>query len=240
MVPIPNKEAKTIANAITNNIILIFGPVKQILSDRGTEFVNSTIQDLCQVLGINQLSSAPYSHATLGAIERTHRVFNEYLRAYLDRQSDWEENMKFFTFCYNTTPHSSLNFNYTPFELVFGRKVNTLTCLNSTHIDPLYNSENYAKEVRFRLQQAQTHAKYLLEQAKERRKIGYDKNSRPLKVEVGDKIIVVDETRHKHEPIYAGPFIITKIMEPNVEILDILNQNKLKIVHKNNIRKYLA
>lgn len=88
MIPLPNKEAKTVARAIIDHIFLIFGPIKTILSDRGTEFANNVVEEVCKVLNIEQRKSTPYRHETVGAIERTHRVFNEYLRSYLEYTSD--------------------------------------------------------------------------------------------------------------------------------------------------------
>lgn len=83
MIPLPNKEAVTIASALMNEIILTFGVPKAILSDRGTEFVNCIVKELCELIKIKQTISTPYRHQTLGSIERNHRVFNEYMRFFL-------------------------------------------------------------------------------------------------------------------------------------------------------------
>lgn len=44
-VPIPNKEAKTVAKAIFENLILIYGTPKTIRADLGTEFKNEIINE---------------------------------------------------------------------------------------------------------------------------------------------------------------------------------------------------
>lgn len=121
-VPIPNKEARTIAEALMNNIILVH-TMKSILTDKGTEYLNNTIAELCKLFEIKKEHSTPYRHQTLGSIERNHRVLNEYLRSYLEESnSDWEANLKFFAYCYNTTPNTTLEFKYTPFELIYSKK----------------------------------------------------------------------------------------------------------------------
>lgn len=43
MIPIPNKEAKTIARAILENCILVFGNIKSLRSDRGSELKNEIV-----------------------------------------------------------------------------------------------------------------------------------------------------------------------------------------------------
>lgn len=239
MIPIPNKEAKTVARALFDNYILVFGPMRIIVSDRGTEYVNQVTTELFNLFRITHKTSTPYRHQTVGSVERTHRVFNEYLRAYLKELNEWEVNMKYFTFCYNTTPHSTFEYQYTPFELTFGKKLQDIEILNQGKITPIYNIDNLAKEIKYRLQHAHKRATELIEKSKLRNKNNYDKNSKPIELKIGDKVILLDETRHKLQPIYKGPFLVHKIEDYNIEILDV-NTSKTKIVHKDNIRKYMA
>lgn len=237
--PIPNKEAATVAKAIVQNSILIYGTPKEILSDMGTEYRNSILEEICKTLQIQHDFSTPYHHETVGSIERNHRTFNEYVRAYLsENNNDWDELLSYFTLCYNTTPHSSFNHRYSPFELVFGRIPNPPTFLSQTKIDPVYNFDSLAIQLKYKLQLAHKHAKVFLENSKIRNKINYDKSINPINLNINDKVLIVDETRNKHDPIYKGPYLIQQIDNCNVTILNPLNQ-KTKLVHKNNIRKYI-
>lgn len=235
--PIPNKEAKTMAKAIFENLILIHGPVKEIISDKGTEFVNSIVSELFSTFKTSHCISTPYHHESLGSIERNHRVFNEYIRSYLANNTDWENNLKNFQFCYNISPHYSFNQNYSPFELVYNRKPNIPDFLLTDKIEPVYNFDNYVHEARYRLHYALKHARNFLKQSKINNKIIYDKKANPINISIGDQVVLKDETRNKHESLYTGPYVITKIDSVNVEIKNI-NNNKTKLVHKNNIRKY--
>lgn len=236
-VAIPNKEAKTIARAILENFILIYGPMKRILTDRGTEYKNQIIHELCQLLNINQVTSTAYHHETLGSIERNHRVLNEYLRAYINESYDnWEEYLKYFTYCHNTTPHISLELKYTPFELIFAKKANEIECLSQNKIDPVYNIENYSKEVKFRLQVMHNLAKQFLDLSKQRNKQNYDKNMKCEHFEIGNLVLLRKEVRHKFDPIYDGPFEIKEIKDANALIRDP-SQNKEMLVHKNRLIK---
>lgn len=95
---IPNKQAATVARAIVNNLILIYGIPKEILSDLGTEYRNNILHEICTTLQIDQQFSTPYHHETVGSIERNHRTFNEYVRAYLvENNTDWDELLAYFT-----------------------------------------------------------------------------------------------------------------------------------------------
>lgn len=235
--PVPSKHAKEVAKAIFHNLILIYGPVSEILTDCGSEYLNQILKELLSLYDINHVHSTPYRHQTVGTVERNHRNFNEYLRSYMDNISNWEEYLRYFNYCYNTTPNTCFNTKYSPYELVFGKKPNNIPFLEENTIDPIYNLDNYALETKYKLQNAQKLASHLLNKMKQTNKNTFDKNIRPINLNINDQIVVINETGHKHESIYKGPYTVTKIMDPNIEILDKLT-NKSKILHKNNIRKY--
>jgi hypothetical protein len=206
-VPIPNKEAKTVANAIFENFILVYGPMKEIRTDMGTEYINETLTELNKLFDINHMTSTPYRPQTVGTVERNHRVLNEYLRMYInDYIIDWDTWMKYFTYCYNTTP--STVHNYCPFELVFAKKPNLPSDFLSSHIDPLYNVESYAKEVKYRLQTALARSNQYLQQIKHKRKTNHDKQARMFHVNPNDLVLVKSEVRQKFDPVFS----VCKIM----------------------------
>ena len=48
----PDQTAKTVAKFLYGGYISIFGALARLLSDRGTSFTSSIIQELCEILGI--------------------------------------------------------------------------------------------------------------------------------------------------------------------------------------------
>ena len=48
----PNQTAKTVAKFLYGGYISIFGAPARLLSDRGTSFTSSIIEELCKILGI--------------------------------------------------------------------------------------------------------------------------------------------------------------------------------------------
>ena len=48
----PNQTAKTIAKFLYGGYISIFGALSRFLSDRGTSFTSSIIEELCKILGV--------------------------------------------------------------------------------------------------------------------------------------------------------------------------------------------
>jgi transposase InsO family protein len=121
--PIPQQGARTVTNIFVEEIILKFGILQILLSDKGTYFLSELYANVCKLLRIKRIKTSPYHPQTNGALERTHRVLVEYLRCYiLEDKTDWDKWMPYTTFVFNTTPHSSTGF--TPHELLFGRKPN--------------------------------------------------------------------------------------------------------------------
>lgn len=80
-----------IAKSLFEKIILMFGIPMKLLSDMGTEYRNKVLEELCKLLKIDKKLSTAYHHQTVGAVERTHRTFNEYIRSYISTdKSDWD------------------------------------------------------------------------------------------------------------------------------------------------------
>jgi len=235
IVPIPNKEAVTVAKAIFERFILIYGPVKEIRTDMGTEYKNQVFSKLSQLLNMKHKISTAYHSQSIGGCERNHRVLNEYMRMYInDSNSDWDTWTQYYAFCYNTTP--STYHEFTPFELVFGKQVNIPDNL-ITNIDPIYNIDSYDQEIRYRLQSAQSRAKQFLDKVKEERKIQYDKNATLHVIVPGDQVALETINRSKFDPWYNGPFKVVGIDGSNLTISD--DNGKQQIVHKNRVIKYV-
>lgn len=133
-VPITNKSEKSVATAIFEHFILIYGPMKT--TDMGTEYKNETMNELCKLMKIQNVTSTAHHHQTVGTVERSHRTFNEYVRSYLsNNKTDWDVWLSYFTYCFNTTP--STVHNYCPFELVFGKNQTNFEFLLNNRVDPV-------------------------------------------------------------------------------------------------------
>lgn len=238
VVPIPDKSSKTVAKAIFEHFILVYGPVGKILSDMGTEYKNQTMEELCKLLKIDNKTSTAYHHQTLGTVERSHRTFNEYVRSYisLDR-TDWDEWLRYFAYCFNTTP--SAVHQYCPYELVFGKIPPSIEDLGTNTVDPIYNIDSYAKEVKYRLQLVQKRVTQMLERAKRTNKNNYDKTAKPIVIGVHDLVLFEDTAGHKLSNLYKGPYEVVAIDDKGNCTL-ILNNGKNVVIHKNRLRKFVV
>lgn len=237
IIPIQNKEAKTVAKALFENVFLNYGLCYSILTDMGTEYVNNVMSEVSKLLDISHQTSTPYHPQTMGGVERSHRTMNEYLRIYLnENKNDWDNLLKYFAYCYNITPHSSFSYKYSPFELMFGRTPRSPEILQNITIEPIYNFDNFAKELKYNLQNANFLAKNLLIKSKELNKTQYDKNVTNRDFKKHDYVLILGKN-HKLETTYDGPYVIIDIDDFNVTLKHEQN-NQTKTVHKNMLIKY--
>lgn len=234
-IPIPNNQARTVADAIMHNFILIHGPMRKIKTDMGKEYLNSILVELCKLLKIEYVHSTAHHHETVGVIERSHRVLNEYLRSYCNGNlENWDIFMTHFAFCYNIAKNTSNGCQFSPFELIFGRQSN-LPSDFGTKIAPVYNFDNYAFELKYRMEMAHKETAEYIKKIKVQMKSFYDKYSRPINFCVGDRVKVRNEPYDKFKFVYSGPFNILEVKDENL-VID-LNGKRYKI-HKNRVIKY--
>lgn len=183
---------------------------------------------------INLKFSTSHHQESVGSIERNHRFFNQYLRTYMNDLTEWEEYLKYFTFCYNISPHSSFNEKYSPYQIVFNRSPN-LPHIITNGVEPIYDIEDFVKEAKYRLQKTHAQTQQFLVKNKEKNKSLYDKRMKTKELNINDKIFNSSEPYDKRKNVNEGPYIVREIKNENIVIEDP-NTKKQKEVHKNRIR----
>lgn len=100
IIPTPNKEAHTIAKAIVEHFMLIYGTtIKAIRTDLGTEYKNELFTKINNFFEINHITSTAYHPQTIGSLERNHKCLNEYLRIFSnEHRNDWDEWTNYYCF----------------------------------------------------------------------------------------------------------------------------------------------
>lgn len=119
--PIKSKTAKEISWLLWE-YITIFGTPKVILSDNGTEFVNSVVDSMLRMVGVEHRVTSAYHPRTNGQTERLNATIVSSLRKHaIEDRSNWDKWIPYVLLAYRTRVHTSTNF--TPFELMFGRQM---------------------------------------------------------------------------------------------------------------------
>ena len=114
----PDQTVKTIAKFLYGGYISIFGAPARLLSDRGTSFTSSIIEELCKILGIQWLQTMPYHPQTNGLVERSHQMIMHMIgKLGEDKKADWPSHLAEIAHTYNAT--RSAVTRYSPHYLMF-------------------------------------------------------------------------------------------------------------------------
>lgn len=232
-IPVPNHEAVTVSEVLAKDVILHHGVPESLVSDNAPEFVGEVFKRTCKLLNIKKIHTTPY-HPQANRVERVHRELKTYLRHYCSSDRDhWDRVLPFFVFAHNTTIHTSTK--YTPFELMYGRKV-SLPGVLTRKPEPIYNYDDYVTELKYQFQKSATMAKENMIQAKEVNKKGYDKNAKERSFDVGDLILLKNPSKDKGEELFVGPYPITK--QTSDATYQIKVKGKLRSVNVQRLRPF--
>lgn len=230
-VPTRNCTALTAAECLLEHILCRYNFPSRIISDNASNFQSQIIKELCKLCNIKKIFTTPY-HPQANIVERTHRTLNSYLRAFTEKNRDnWHELLKFATFVYNNTVHTTTGF--TPHELAHGFRVQIPTHLNKPKI--IYNYDNFADITRNQIADALETAKKHLYEKKWQNKNYYDKKLNEIDFKIDDMVLIKNQSKkHKFDEVFEGPYRLIDISDSYVEILK--GTRKMKI-HKNLIKK---
>ena len=117
---IKNKKAGTVAEAIVTEWIKYHGAPKYLMTDRGNEWVNGEVRELCQFHGIRLTTTASYSPHQNAYVERGHAVADRALERMLTADPSLKPEV---ALCWVIQAVNTLQNvdGFAPFQLVFGR-----------------------------------------------------------------------------------------------------------------------
>ena len=130
--PIKQSRSKEEGETLINNVFSKYCIPDYMIMDLDSAFMSSLINYLFKRLGIKIKTVAPYNHQSLQA-EHGIKSLSNILTKHLTKSGEmWLDYLPFATLAYNTYSSPNLG-NYSPYELVFGRKPKLLLDLE---IDP--------------------------------------------------------------------------------------------------------
>ena len=113
-------DAPGYAHLLHKEVVRLHGQPAELISDRGPQFTSRVWQELCQLTGCRAKLSSAYHPQTDGQSERTNRIMEEVLRAYVGPlQDDWDRWLPMAEFAINDSYQESVK--ATPFQLNYGR-----------------------------------------------------------------------------------------------------------------------
>jgi hypothetical protein len=221
-IPMANQEATSVAKALVETVIVRYGAPLQILTDQGRNFEGNLVKGLCELLEIDKVRTSGYHPSGNGLIERFHRTLNTMLgKVVSSHQRDWDEVLPYALAAYRASVHEATGFspnfllfsreNRMPIDLVYGRPTNRDGRL-TTYV-------GYVEDLADRMEEAYRLVRERLQTAAERRKHAYDLRVRPVKFNVGDRVLYFSPRRYqgrspKWQRMYDGPYSVIEQRGP--------------------------
>ena len=207
--------APDVAELYFNTVTRLHGLQKSIISDRDPKFTSKFWEALSKLWDTRLNRSTAYHPQTDGQTERTHRVLQEILRAYVsDRHNDWDKRLAAAEFAINNTPSASTG--ESPFYLNYG--FHPLTPATVDLPTPDHARSQAAADFVTRMNQDLEAAKAAITAAQERQARYANTKRQDASFNVGDRVLLstanlklrTDGPASKFNPRWCGPFVITE------------------------------
>lgn len=233
-IPLKNAAAIDIADAFVNEFICIYGAPKALLTDQGANFTSSLMKNVARKFRIQRYKTTAYRPQSNGSLERSHHVLWEYLKQYVNKNTEWDQILKLATFSYNTSVHEGTR--YTPHELVFGKTAEIPSSYPPIGDNIATTYAEYLTSLYNKLTEVQQNARENLIKSKHRSKTHYDRKINQQNFQANDLVYLLKEpSKGKLSDQYIGPYKIVELIGDRNVRLDLGN-NHSKIVHKDKLR----
>ena len=114
-----DQTAKTVAKVFYEHFIVVFGVPAKLLSDRGSNFTSTLVEELCAAFGIQKCCTTAYHAQCNGQVE----LFQQMLFCVIgklacNKKTQWEQHLLELLQAYNST--RSVVTGFLPHYLMFG------------------------------------------------------------------------------------------------------------------------
>lgn len=222
-IPLRRATAKAVVRNLEDQVFLVFGVPRVLLTDNGKVFVGGELRKLAANYGVTLKHTALY-HPQANACERQHRTLKVMLASFVkDNQREWD-NMLPKVGCAMRTARSEST-GLTPYFINFGRE---MTLHGSNHIPPIIDqpegqATNISPQERAHvLEKVFQDVKRKLDQARARSQRTYNLRRRDVRYNIGDRVWrrehnlsdAANYTTAKLAPKFGGPFIVSRKLSP--------------------------
>lgn len=234
---IPNAKASSVVSFFYEDIICRHGCPKEILTDRGTHFVNEMLDSLCNTLGVKHKLSTAYHPQTNGLVERFNRTLCEALAKYAgEKKDDWDLYLPSVLFAYRTKRHETTR--HEPFYLIYGREailpieflVPTVQ-IDLPVTDPQEDLLNRVRMISGQVTQAREATQDRIYQSQQKQKQKFDQTIKPIQYKIGDLVLLYKSQlrgKQKLEERWSGPYYVHEILPNGAYKLRTMDDKVLK------------
>ncbi|EXX63433.1 putative integrase core domain protein [Rhizophagus irregularis DAOM 181602=DAOM 197198] len=243
---ISNIKAETVAKFIYEEIICRHGVPQEILSDRGTSFMNKLIDELCENYQTKHRLTSAYRPQTNGMVERFNRTIGECIAKLVqDNNKEWDQLIDAVLLAYRTKKHNTTG--KTPFYLTYGREATLPIDLKIPSQIPQNEKDPMQRRIYqliVELEEERNDVSLRIEKEQAKQKQVYDQQGISEKLKIGDQVLVErtwlkNNFSAKLENKWIGPYFIHEVLNDNVYKLRNLDGKLVKhVIHGNRLKKY--
>ena len=226
-IPLPDQTAARITGELIK-LFSVYGHPEVFHSDQGCNFESSILTQTLEAFGVHKSRTTAYHPQGDGMVERFNRSLLQLLRAYVDKQDDWERYLPLVLYAYRTSVHSSTG--APPFLLMYGRNPSSTPFSKS----PAFDTLSYPAHLRAKIAELRDFVETNLAAAAHSQKQAYDQHTATPSFTAGDTVWLSIPTAGKLDPKWEGEWVIKSVKSPiNMEID---NGRNTKVVHTNRLR----
>ena len=243
--PIPDQEAKTVAEVFITQFVARLGSPRLIHTDQGRNFEAKLFKEMCRMLGIKKTHTMPFRPQSNGIVERMNKTIGSLISAFIsENQKTWDKDLSILMMAYRSTPHETSGL--TPTELMLGRQISMPIDIQ-VGLPPESEPQEeiqYLVNLRDRLEDAYAIARENLKVGAERQKRYYDLKAETEKFQPGDLVWLLNQSRRKGkcpklQKKWLGPMLIeTRINDVTYKLR--VSMHDTKVVHYEKLKPYLA
>lgn len=203
--PVKNIKTSTVIQFLEECVISVHGAPEIIITDRGCQFTSQEWQQFLEKCKLKHNLTCAYHPQSNGTDERVNGTLIRILRNYVNEcHTDWDENVKWTLFLYNTTVHESTGFS--PYQILFGLDPRSPLREGQDQTNDSNELQNIRSTIHLK-------AAENIKTAQASQKDHYDRKHQQFNLKVGDLVLVKEHTVHETltRKFYAkwdGPEII--------------------------------
>lgn len=242
--PLKNKRAITIAEALVNQIFSRHGIPLELHTDQGRNFESQLVGELSSILGVKKTRTTALHPQSDGQVERQHRTILNYLSKFIaENQKDWDRWIPMYLMAARSSKHETTKF--TPAEMYLGQDLRLpLDLIRGCSPSSLSSDENvegnYVFNLRRKLEDIHHNVRRNLEIKSRNVKSWYDRQARQVLFEPGQKVWFHNPRRSegkapKLQSSWEGPYLVLKRLSDVVYCIRKTPRHRNKIVHADRI-----
>ena len=237
LAPIKIANADTVIDKFMTYWVSRYGPPKKLLTDRGSQFTSSVMEEFSRLFDIEKVHTIAYRPQSNGANERMHQELTKYFSMYLDNQSKgkWRWLLRDAAWANNSAYHTALGMS--PYEALFGHP----PPLSPLGIPRLHKTApTFRKYYGIHRKELMSRRRRVQEQLLKHQHVAVDRHNRyahEMKYRVGDLVLYKNmNPKTKYDQKYIGPWPIVRVISPVSYELGI--EGKRHTVHATQIKAY--